>query len=166
MKKTFLVALLAVSLFACKNTSDKTGTTDATTSTSSCVKEGPEVDLLKKALTAYSTGDWATMASCFSDTALSYHNADSVGMKMSDRIELFKKHRESIEGTIDIGKPNFEVVTVASSDEKYKDYKWGHVWVMFTAKSKAGVTKKTATFASFAIRNGKIDWEQVIYDTK
>ena len=166
MKKTFLVAFLAVTLFACKNTSDKTVTTNATASTSSCVKEGPEVDLMKKALTAYSTGDWATMASCFSDTALSYHNADSVGMKMSDRIELFKKQRESIDGNIDTGNPNFEVVTVASTDDKYKDYKWGHVWVKFTTKSKAGVTKKTATFASFAIKNGKIDWEQVIYDTK
>ena len=166
MKKTFLVAFLVVSLFACKNTNEKTVTTESTASKSSCVKEGPEVDLMKKALTAYSTGDWATMASCFSDTALSYHNADTVGMKMTDRIELFKKQRETLDGNVDTGKPNFEVVTVDTNDEKYAGYKWGHVWVRFTSKSKTGVTKKTLTFASFAIKDNKLQWEQVIYDSK
>jgi len=45
---------------------------------------------MKKAVTAYANGDWTTMASCFSDTAISIHNNDTAGIKMSDRIELFK----------------------------------------------------------------------------
>ena len=54
------------------------------------------MDLMKKTITAYSTGDWATLATCFSDTAKSWHNNDTVAMKMSDRIEMFKKLREKI----------------------------------------------------------------------
>jgi hypothetical protein len=164
MKKTILIALFAVTLFSCKNASE-TATTEAAVSTSSCVKEGPEVDLMKKAITAYSTGDFATMATCFSDTAKSWHNGDTVAMKMSDRIEMFKKQREGVE-SIDVGTPNLEVVTVDTDDERYKGYKWGHAWVNFTNKSKTGEVTKTLTFASFAIKDGKILWEQVIYDAK
>jgi hypothetical protein len=164
MKKTILIALFAVTLFSCKNASE-TATTETAASTSSCVKEGPEVDLMKKAITAYGTGDWATLSSCFSDTAKSWHNGDSVAMKMSDRIEMFKQQRASLE-SVDPGTPNLEVVTVETTDEQYKGIKWGHAWVTFTGKSKTGEVSKTLTFASFAIKDGKILWEQVIYDAK
>ncbi len=164
MKKTILIALFAVTLFSCKNASE-TATTETAASTSSCVKEGPEVDLMKKALNAYSTGDFATMASCFSDTAKSWHNGDTVAMKMSDRIEMFKKLREGIE-SIDPGTPNLEVVTVPTTDEQYKGIKWGHAWVRFKTTSKTGEVNSSLTFASFAIRDGKILYEQVIYDAK
>jgi len=78
------------------------------------------------------------MASCFSDTALSYHNADTVGMKMADRIEMFKKQRAAQDEKVDPGTPNLEVVTVASKDGKYNGYKWGHAWIKFTRTSKTG----------------------------
>lgn len=165
MKKTIFLAFIATSLFACKQTETKVETT-ASTSTSSCVKEGPEVDLMKKAVTAYAKGDWATMASCFSDTAVSYHNNDTAAMKMSDRIELFKKLREDIEGTVDAGTPNFEVATIANTDPAYEGIKWGHAWVRFKFKQKGQAPKSSLTFASFAIKDNKIIWEQVIYDTK
>lgn len=164
MKKTIFIALFAVTLFSCKNASE-TATSETAASTSSCVKEGPEVDLMKKAITAYSAGDFATMASCFSDTAKSWHNGDTVAMSMTDRIEMFKKQRESVE-SVDPGTPNLEVVTVETADDQYKGFKWGHAWVTFTSKSKTGEISKTLTFASFAIKDGKILWEQVIYDAK
>lgn len=167
MKKQLMPLVLATALFACSTPAENKSTlTEVTTAASSCVKEGPEVDLMKKAITAYSTGDWATMQSCFADTAVSYHNADTVPMKMTDRIELFKKQRATIDGGVDVGTPNLEVVTVNSDDEKYNGYKWGHAWVKFTSTPKGGVKKSTQTFASFAIKDGKIIWEQVIYDTK
>ncbi len=164
MKKTILIAFFAVTLFSCKNATE-TATTETTAPTSSCVKEGPEVDLMKKAITAYASGDWATMASCFSDTAKSWHNNDTVAMKMSDRIELFKQQREALV-SVDPGTPNLEVVTVESTDDTYKGFKWGHAWVTFTSKSKTGEVTKSLTFGSFAIKDGKILWEQVIYDAK
>ena len=166
MKKTILVAMLATTIFACTTPGEKTASTETDATASSCVKEGPEVDLMKKAITAYSTGDWATMASCFSDTATSWHNNDIVAMKMSDRIEMFKKQRETIDGNIDPGTPNYEVVTVATDDERYKGYKWGHAWVRFKSTNKAGEKMSSLTFVALAIKDGKIHWEQVIYDAK
>jgi len=166
MKKTFLAALLATALFACSTPSEKTATAETDATASSCVKEGPEVDLMKKAITAYTAGDWATLSSCFSDTAKSWHNNDTVATKMSDRIEMFKAQRESSGVVVDPGTPNYEVVTVPTTDEQYKGIKWGHAWVRFKSTSKTGEVSSSLTFASFAIKDGKILWEQVIYDAK
>jgi hypothetical protein len=165
MKKTILVAMIATTLFACSTPAEKPATEAAATA-SSCVKEGPEVDLMNKAITAYANGDWATLQSCFSDSATSSHNNDTVAMKMTDRIELFKKQRESIEGNVDAGTPNLEVVTVPTTDERYKGIKWGHAWITFKSKQKDGSTRSSLTFASFPIKDGKIVGEQVIYDAK
>ena len=115
MKKTILVSLFATTLFACSTPAEKTASTESDATASSCVKEGPDVDLMKKAITAYASGDWATAASCFSDTATSSHNNDTVSMKMSDRLELFKKQRESTGVVVDAGTPNLEVVTVPTT---------------------------------------------------
>lgn len=163
MKKTILMAFIATSLFACKQNETKI---ESSVSTSSCVKEGPEIDLMKKAVSAYAAGDWTTMASCFSDTALSIHNNDTAAMKMSDRIELFKKQRENMEGSVDAGSPNFEVVTVDTKNPKYEGIKWGHAWIRFKFKPKGQAPKSSLTFATLAIKDGKIIWEEVIYDTK
>ena len=121
---------------------------------------------MKKAITAYASGDWATAASCFSDTATSSHNNDTVAMKMSERFELFKKQRASSGDVVDAGTPNLEVVTVPTTNEQYKGIKWGHAWVNFKITSKTGEVRKSLTFVMFAIKDGKIIHEQVIYDTK
>ena len=88
MKKTILVALFATTLFACSTPAEKAASTETDATASSCVKEGPDVDLMKKAITAYASGDWAAAASCFSDTATSSHNNDTVAMKMSARLKV------------------------------------------------------------------------------
>ena len=166
MKKTILVALFATTLFACSTPTEKAAPAATDASASSCVKEGPDVDLMNKAITAYASGDWATVASCFSDTATSSHNNDTVAMKMSDRIELFKQQREKSGVVVDAGTPNLEVVTVPTTNELYKGIKWGHAWINFKSTSKNGEVSKTLTFVSFAIKEGKIIHEQVIYDAK
>lgn len=58
------------------------------------------------------------------------------------------------------------MVTVPTTDECYKDMKWGHAWINFKSKQKGGVVKSSLTFVSFAIKDGKIQGEQVIYDNK
>ena len=166
MKKTILVALFATTLFACSTPAEKTASTETDATASSCVKEGPEVELMKKVGIAFSAGDWATMSTYFSDSATSSHNNDTVAMKMSDRIELFKKQREKSGVVVDAGTPNFEVVTVPTTNELYKGIKWGHAWINFKNTSKTGVVSTSLTFVSFAIKDGKIMHEQVIYDTK
>jgi len=119
MKKTFLVALLATTLFACSTPAEKTASAETDATASSCV-----------------------------------------------RIELFKQQRESTGVVVDAGTPNLEVVTVPTTDEQYKGIKWGHAWVNFKNTSKTGEISKSLTFISFAIKDGKILWEQVIYDAK
>ena len=42
---------------------------------------------------------------------------DTVAMKMSDRIEMFKQQRESSGVVIDAGTPNLEVVTVPTTKQ-------------------------------------------------
>jgi hypothetical protein len=106
------------------------------------------------------------MATCFSDTAKSWHNNDTVAMKMSDRIEMFKQLRATTGDVVDAGTPNFEVVTVPTTDAQYEGIKWGHAWINFKNTSKTGEISKTLTFVSFAIKDGKILYEQVIYDAK
>ena len=166
MKKTILVAMLATTIFACSTPGEKTATTATDATASSCVKEGPEVDLMKKVVTAYSAGDWATMATCFSDTAKSWHNNDTVAMNMTDRIEMFKQQRATTGDVVDAGTPNYEVVTVPTTDSQYEGIKWGHAWINFKSTSKTGETSKSLTFVSFGIKDGKILYEQVIYDAK
>jgi hypothetical protein len=166
MKKTILVAMFATTLFACSTPSEKTATTATDATASSCVKEGPEVDLMKKVVASYSAGDWATMATYFSDTAKSWHNNDTVAMNMSDRIEMFKQQRATTGDVVDAGTPNYEVVTVPTTDSQYEGIKWGHAWINFKSTSKTGETSKSLTFVSFGIKDGKILYEQVIYDAK
>ena len=166
MKKTILVAMIATTIFACSTPGEKTATTETASTASSCVKEGPEVDLMKKVVTAYSAGDWATMATCFSDTAKSWHNNDTVAMNMTDRIEMFKQQRATTGDVVDAGTPNYEVVTVPTTDSQYEGIKWGHAWINFKSTSKTGETSKSLTFVSFGIKDGKILYEQVIYDAK
>ena len=166
MKKTILVAIFATTLFACSTPSEKTASTETASTASSCVKEGPEVDLMKKVVASYSAGDWATMATCFSDTAKSWHNNDTVAMNMSDRIEMFKQQRATTGDVVDAGTPNYEVVTVPTTDSQYEGIKWGHAWINFKSTSKTGETSKSLTFVSFGIKDGKILYEQVIYDAK
>ena len=166
MKKTILVAMFATTLFACSTPSEKTATTETAATASSCVKEGPEVDLMKKVVASYSAGDWATMATCFSDTAKSWHNNDTVAMNMTDRIEMLKQQRATTGNVVDAGTPNYEVVTVPSTDGQYEGIKWGHAWINFKSTSKTGETSKSLTFVSFGIKDGKILYEQVIYDAK
>ena len=166
MKKTILVAMFATTLFACSTPSEKTDSTATAATASSCVKEGPEVDLMKKVVASYSAGDWATMATCFSDTAKSWHNNDTVAMNMSDRIEMFKQQRATTGDVVDAGTPNYEVVTVPTTDSQYEGIKWGHAWINFKSTSKTGEISKSLTFVSFGIKDGKILYEQVIYDAK
>ena len=159
-----LVALMATTLFACKQNETKTESTE--TKLGTVTTTGPDVDLLKKSITAFSNGDWETYASTYADTAKAVHNAwplsgDSiVGVAMPLLIEGFKKQRTLMDGNITMGGTIIEVVTMPDGS------KWGHVWVELSWKSKAGVPGKSMLFDSYAIKDGKITFEWPIYDTK
>ena len=165
MKKIILLFVTATTLFACKTSEVKTETTASATGT--VTASGPDVDLIKKSITAFADGDWATYASTYADTAKSYHNIwpsnsdTTLGVKIPVLIEGFKKQRELMDGKLTMGGTIFEVVTMPDGG------KYGHVWVDFTWKNKKGVVGKSVLFDSYGInKDGKISYEWPIYDTK
>ena len=79
---------------------------------------------------------------------------------------MFKQQRATTGDVVDAGTPNYEVVTVPTTDSQYEGIKWGHAWINFKSTSKTGETSKSLTFVSFGIKDGKILYEQVIYDAK
>lgn len=166
MKKIVLLFLAATTLFACQTNEVKTETAAAAGGT--VATTGPDVDLIKKSITAWADGDWATYASTYADTAKSTHNAwpsatdSTVTVKIPVLIEGFKKQRELMDGNVTMGNSIIEVVTMPDGN------KYGHVWVELSWKSKkTGVVGKSVLFDSYGInKDGKISYEWPIYDTK
>jgi hypothetical protein len=169
MKKRFLPFLfLATVLVACSTPSDKKSETSTASSTSegTITKSGPDVELIKKAAESWAKGDWDAYLSCYTDTAVSVHNAwatndTSVAKKMTSFIDLFKKSREyMVGGVVTINNSIYEVVTMADGS------KYGHAWVDVSWKTKKGGEGKTVLFNSFGIKDGKITYEWPIYNPK
>jgi hypothetical protein len=164
MKKTFFVALLATTLFACSTPAENK--VEATAGTTSVTTEGPDVELMKKAAESWATGNWDAYLSCYADTAISVHNTwavttdTNVSRKVSSYIDSFKKSREAMDGNVTIENSIYEVVTMADGS------KYGHAWFNLSWKTKEGGTSKTLLFNSFTIKDGKLVTEWPIYDTK
>lgn len=133
MKKIVLLFLTASTFFACKTNEVKTET--AASASGTVTTTGPDVDLIKKSITAWADGDWATYASTYADTAKSTHNAwpsatdSTVTVKIPALIEGFKKQRELMDGNVTMGNSIIEVVTMPDGN------KYGHVWVELSWKS-------------------------------
>ena len=165
MKKIVLLFVTATTLFACVQTEIKTDSAAAAAGT--VTTSGPDVDLIKKSITAWADGDWTAYASTYADTARSVHNGwpsatdTTVGVKIPALIEGFKKQRELTDGNVTMGNSIIEVVTMPDGN------KYGHVWVELSWKSKKGEVGKSVLFDSYGInKDGKISYEWPIYDTK
>jgi cytochrome oxidase Cu insertion factor (SCO1/SenC/PrrC family) len=164
MKKTFLVALLATTLFACSTPAETK--VEATTGTTSVTTEGPDVELMKKAAESWASANWDAYLSCYADTAISVHNVwavttdTTVTRKVSSYIDTFKKSREGMDGNVTIDHSIYEVVTMADGS------KYGHAWLDCSWKTKDGGTSKTLIFNSYSIKDGKFITEWPIYNTK
>ena len=165
MKKILLCFLVSASLVACTNQETKTEAKIETTG--SVTTTGPDVDLIKNVNTYFVNGDWTNLASCYADSAKSFHNVwpsksdTTVGVAIPKSIEGFKKLRALIDGNINLGGTIYEVVTMPNGN------KYGHSWVEMSWKSKKGVTGKMVVFNSYGInKDGKITYDWPIYDTK
>ena len=169
MKKILLSLFVSASLIACTNQETKTeATTEATTEkTGTITTTGPDVDMMKNSFIYFANGDWTKLASCYADTAKTFHNIwpsdtdTTVGVSIQKIIEGFKKQRELIDGNIVLGKNIYEVVTMPDGN------KYGHSWHEMSWKSKKGVTGKMVIFSSFGFnKDGKLTFHWPIYDTK
>jgi hypothetical protein len=121
------------------------------------------VDLLKKLVTSVEKADWDGAKSCFSDTARVYVNAtsiDSASKAVSDALDQEKADRANWEN-VSYGTPILEVVTTPDG------VKYGHIWATFSAKNKkSGKKVEVPIFASYLIKDGKLQWQSGIYDTR
>ncbi|HLO81177.1 MAG TPA: hypothetical protein VK166_09470 [Chitinophagaceae bacterium] len=171
MKKT-LVAVLLLSAFACNTRAPKTEpavTSEFTTVVDSAKGvidfAGPDVDLVKKLLSSVEKADWDAARACFADSAVVFDNqwapdTTQKGAPVSDVLAFEKKDRDNWEN-ISFGEPIIEVATTANGD------KYAHIWARYSAKNKkSGKTVGCPVFASYLIKDGKLQWEWAIYDSK
>jgi hypothetical protein len=158
MKKLMLVLCLAVLLFACNQEAPKTEAVATTPTVVDSTKgtvdfAGPEIDLMKKLVSAIVKADFATAQSCYADSAMVWYNTwpgdtTQKGITVQQDMANAKELMETTWGNLSFGEPIYEVVTTASGD-KY--------------------TKKpfdVPMFASFLIKDGKFQWEWNLHDSK
>ncbi len=169
MKQVLLAAVL-FSFFSCNNQAPKTEAVaavpaEAVASKASVEFEGADIDLMKKAVAAYEKKDFATLRSCFADSAMYMSNIwamDSTqkGILMSENLAMEEKILADMEG-LSMGTPIYEVVITPDGS------RYGHLWFRFTGKNKkTGKLYDVPVFSSFLIKDGKLAWEWNFYDTK
>ena len=171
MKKIIFAGVLLCA-FACNQESSKTeavseliDSSAAKSSKGTLESEGAEIDLMKKLLSSVEKADWEAARSCFSDSAVIFYNqwapdTTQKGIPVGDVLANEKADRVNWEN-ISYGEPIYEVVT-APTGEKY-----GHFWARYTGKNKkTGKAVDVPLFASYLIKDGKLQWEWAIYDSK
>lgn len=171
MKKIIFAGAL-ICLFACSQQAPKTeelsvvvDSASATSSQGSLETEGPDIDLMKKLISSVEKADWETAGSCFSASAVIFYNqwapdTTQKGIPVADVLANEKADRVNWEN-VSYGEPIYEVVTVATGE------KYGHLWARYTAKNKkSGKTVDVPLFASYLIKDSKLQWEWAIYDSK
>ena len=171
MKKIIFAGVLLCT-FACNQEAPKTevvtdliDSSAANSSKGTLEFEGADVELMKKLITSVEKADWETARSCFSDNAVIYYNqwapdTTQKGIPVSDVLANEKADRVNWEN-ISYGDPIYEVI-VAPTGEKY-----GHLWARYTGKNKkTGKAVDVPLFASYLIKDGKLQWEWAIYDSK
>lgn len=169
-KIIFAGALLCA--FACNQdspkyevVSDLPDSTSKISSKGTLESEGPDIELMKKLLSSVEKADWDAARSCFSDSAVIFYNqwapdTTQKGIPVGDVLAHEKADRVNWEN-ISYGEPIFEVVTVPTGE------KYGHFWARYTAKNKkSGKVVDVPVFASYLIKDGKLQWEWAIYDSK
>lgn len=171
MKKIF-IGLILCSVFACNAEAPKTET-GSTTETAAVVdstkgsldSQGPDIDLMKKLVSSAEKADWEAVSACFADSAVVWYNqwpldTTQKGKLVTDALEFEKKDRVNWEG-VSYGEPIYEVITTGGGD------KYGHIWARYTAKNKkTGKNVDCPLFLSYLIKDGKLQWEWAIYDSK
>lgn len=169
MKLLSLTLLLCLAL-ACQQSpkSEATNTAASNAATVDSTKgvvnfAGPGTELLKKVITAFAAGDWATYRACFADSAVTFHNtwvSNTGGVSLDSITAILKADRDANWESIEIvGSPIIETVVGADGTE------YGHVWMNLAGKSKQnGKTWTAPVFVSSQIKDGKLQWEWPIYN--
>lgn len=158
--------------FACNQEASTTEAIASTSDTSAAAQpakgtvdfEGPEIDLMKKLISSAEKGDWDAAQSCFADSAVVFANLwpDSTqkGVPILDVLAQEKADRVNWEN-VSYGDPIYEVVTTPAGE------KYGHIWARYTARNvKTKKSVDVTAFLSYLIKDGKLQWEWILYDSR
>ena len=167
--KNSIFLLLTLIVLSCNSESSNTAASEEppkVDSTKGTVTyAGPDVDMIKGMIAASEKNDWTNLRSYFSDSALAFMNtwpSDTTQARVSIDavIEEEKVGRKDLEN-IAYKEPIIEVVTTAAGDS------YGHLWARWTAMNKkTGKSIDVPFFASFLIKDGKIQWIWELFDSK
>lgn len=148
MKKILAFLLLALAFTACQK--------------KQYFSESPEIDLVKKGATAYTSGDWDGLRAIYADTVKVWVNTwdDKTAMNLDQFIEMEKTGAAGY-SSYSIG--DDAVYEMIITD---KGQHWVHTWLNHTATLKnTGKTASNPVNISSLVANGKVVMQVFILDS-
>ena len=125
--------------------------------------DSPEIDVAKKAITAYVTQDWDLFKQQFADTAHIYHNQWGEPISVDSIIAFHRANNENLSGIKFTGpiddNPVYEMIVTDDS------VKWVHFWGLWNGTfTPTGKELTTPVNISLMVQNGVITLDVSIYD--
>ncbi len=164
MKKSFLLMYAMVIIFtiACQPSAHQTEAVESTHS--SFTTSGEDIELLKRFINSFVSGDWETYRSCLADSVYYGHNIwlnDDLAKTPSDII--VENHRLAREERWDGMSVNPDAIYEVVTDDNGN--KFGHVWCQLSTLSRTtGNDISITLFGSYWIKDNKIHSEWALYD--
>ena len=123
--------------------------------------EGPEINLIKKAVQHFTKGELKAYRACFTDSATFVHNqwGNDNPQSIDELVKIHQEAKDQRKGDIDILNQIYEVVTVPNGS------KYGHGWFEFSSENKTGDKLVNTVFVSWGFKDDKLAWEWAIYNT-
>ncbi|MDP6202481.1 MAG: hypothetical protein QF616_09670 [Candidatus Marinimicrobia bacterium] len=123
--------------------------------------EGPEINLIKKAVQHFTKGELKAYRACFTDSATFVHNqwGNDNPQSIDELVKIHQEAKDQRKGDIEILNQIYEVVTVPNGS------KYGHGWFEFSSENKTGDKLVNTVFVSWGFKDDKLAWEWAIYNT-
>ena len=155
MKKNIIISIIVLLFISCAQNKE-TDKKDL----SGFTFEGPEIDLIKKAVQHFTKGELDAYRSCFSDSATFVHNrwGNDNSQPIDELVKIHQTAKDQRKGDIEILNEIYEVVTIPNGS------KYGHGWLEFSSENKTGEKFVNTVFVSWGFDDDKLAWEWAIYD--
>jgi hypothetical protein len=163
MKKFILACFVASTIFACSPTTEKTSAFAAPKDlTSYNLDSSANIDLVKKMVVAFETGDSVTYRSCYADSVKFHDNLRDMTLEQNLRYFNFFKSNNLTVKTISFD-PIWEIVNKEASPNGVTNYVMSF---QNTIYKKGDKEVKVMVSMVDGIKDGKIVEEWSIYDSK
>ena len=160
MKKIILLFALAGSIFACSNKEDGANASKGAKGQNGItIDSSANIDLVRKMIVQFETGDSVTYRSTYSADVIFHDNLDSMGI--DENVSIFKVAAEKgIKVKVVVG-PVWENQFDKPSPKGFTSFVMSHTTNIYTRGDK---TATNVTFAVDAIKDGKLVEEWLFYD--